>query len=115
MHETSIVQNLFEIIDTISRENNLTKIEKVTVSIGKMRMIVPEIFQFAFDAARKDSIAHNAVLNMILVPIKIRCAQCESESIVEDNTYICPVCSSIEVEVIDGDEILITSIEGDKE
>ena len=115
MHEMSIVENLFDIIDEISEENKLIKISKVIVQLGAMRAVIPESFQFAFDTIKKDTIAKDAKLIMELIPIKLHCRTCGVNSIVEDHVFFCPRCQSQDIEVIEGEDIIISSLEGDKE
>lgn len=114
MHEMSIVAHLFEIIGEIAQENKLKTISKVTVQIGAMRAVIPETFQFAFDSSKAQSIAKNAELVLVPVPIKQKCNECLRESVVEDHVYHCGACNSTDIEVIDGKDIIISSLEGDR-
>lgn len=113
MHELSIMNSLFDILQDIAKENNLKKIYKVTLSVGKMRQIVPVAMEMAFTAVTNGSVAEGAKLEMESIPIKMRCSSCGDEFLVEHNIFICPNCESSKLEIISGDELIIKNIEGE--
>jgi hydrogenase nickel incorporation protein HypA/HybF len=113
MHEFAIVSNLFEIMERIAAENNLKKISSVTLSVGKMRQVVPVAMDMAFEAITKGTLAEGAKLQLEFVPIRMKCASCKSEFDVESHVYICPGCESGLLELIEGQELLIKSMEGE--
>jgi len=43
----------------------------------------------------------------------MRCESCSSEFVVEAHVYLCPECQSVDLELIDGQELLIKNIEGE--
>lgn len=113
MHEFGIIHSVFKILEDIANKNNLKSIDKVTLSIGKLRQITPEFLQFAFDSVSQDTIAANAKLIIEEIPIKMGCKLCNQEFVVTRNTYICPKCGEAGIEVLTGKEILIKSVEGE--
>ena len=113
MHEYSIVDNIFRIVISTAEKEGLKKITKINLCIGKMRQVVPEIMQFAFNAIAIETVASGAVLEITQVPVEITCNNCKAKSIVDDNIYICPSCGSSQLEIIRGKELFIESIEGD--
>lgn len=113
MHELSIVENLLGIIKSVAEENKMSRVTRVHLKIGNLRQIVPEMFQFAFDTAKKGTIAESASLGMTFVPAKAVCRTCGREFIVDDNFFICEGCSGIDVDVIEGKELLIDTMEGE--
>lgn len=114
MHEFSIIENILAIIEEIAENEKLTSISKVTLLIGKMRQIVPDTMSFAFEAAAKDTIAGSATLEMEFVPIKIHCNDCSNEFIVNNHTYVCERCGSTDLSVLEGQELIIKNIEGER-
>lgn len=113
MHETAIVQDMFHIIDQVAEENQLKRIDRVNFVIGKMMQIVPELFYFAFDAAKEGTIAENSEVNLEFLPIKMKCKSCGHEFLIENNVFYCPQCQSSKLDLIQGKELLIKSIEGE--
>ncbi|MGQ1784936.1 MULTISPECIES: hydrogenase maturation nickel metallochaperone HypA [unclassified Saccharicrinis] len=112
MHEIAIVNNLFEIIIEVSQKEKLSKISKVNFLLGEIQQIVPEIFRFAFESAAENTIAQDAILNIEIVPIKAQCNNCKEIFHVKDFFY-CPKCQSNNLNLINGNELTIKSIEGE--
>jgi hydrogenase nickel incorporation protein HypA/HybF len=114
MHELSVVQNIFLTIEKVALANNLKKVTKIVLKVGKLRQLVPEFLHFAFTTIAKNTIAENAVFEIELVPIKMRCNSCQRGFIVEENIYFCDKCGSSDLEMLAGKEIILDNIEGEK-
>jgi len=115
MHELGIIQNIFSILEEVAEEHRLIAIHKVTLKLGKLQQIVPEMLRFAFDTVAKGTKAEGAVLELKEVPIKMQCQTCGTDFIVEEHIYICPECSGTSLMTLEGMEIFLESIEGDQE
>lgn len=113
MHEISIVESLIDIVKSVAEENKLKKIEKLHLCIGDMRQIVPEALLFAFEIVGKGTVAEGATVEITHIPASGRCESCNSAFAVEEFCFICPVCSSGNVSVVQGKELYIDSLEGD--
>jgi hydrogenase nickel incorporation protein HypA/HybF len=113
MHETAIVEDMFRIIGEVARKENLSRIDKVHFSIGEMMQIVPDLFRFAFDAAKENTIAKEAELEIEFLPVKMRCKSCGHEFVVRKQHFSCDACGSFDLDMIQGREMLIKSIEGE--
>ncbi len=81
MHEFSIIEKLFNIVLEQAEQNQLINVKKIHLKIGKLRQIIPEFLEFAFEQVTKDTVAEDAKLT---------------------------------IEIIDGKDIILESIEGDK-
>ena len=113
MHEFSIVSNLFSIIEDLITEHDLKKVSKVTLEIGKMRQVVPVAMKMAFDAISEGTPVEGATLEMNFVPITMECRACNHKFQVEENVYLCPQCQSPQLELVEGQELIIKNIEGE--
>jgi len=113
MHETAIVEDMFRIIDEVAKKEQLSRIDKVHFTIGKMLQVVPELFYFAFDSVKVDTIAAEAIVEIEFLPVKMQCNQCNHTFEISDNTFYCPVCNGADLDLIQGKELLIKSIEGE--
>ena len=114
MHELGIISNLFTLIDEVAEEHGLRKVTRIKVKLGQLQQIVPEMLQFAFESVSKGSRSEDAALDVEYVPIKMKCQSCGQEFIVDDHLYICPECEQTELEMLEGMEILLESIEGEQ-
>lgn len=113
MHELKIIQDIFPLIEKVAKENRLKSINKVVLSIGKLRQVKSEFLQFAFVTLAKNTIAKDATLIIQQIPVTVSCQSCKKQFAVEENIYICPKCGSVTLEVLTGKEIILESVDGE--
>ncbi len=114
MHELGIIQNIFHILEDLSEENHLTAITRVRLKVGQLQQIVPDMLDFAFENVAKGTKAEGADLEIERVPILMQCRTCHTEFVVAEHTYICPQCSGTSLDTLQGTEIILESIEGER-
>ena len=113
MHEISIIDELVVSLGKIAETEKLNSVSRIRLHIGKLRQVVPEVFQFFFAQAVKDSFLESAELDIRWIPVTIRCDDCGSVCEVEDNFFVCDKCKSFANTVMTGKELLIYSVEGE--
>jgi hydrogenase nickel incorporation protein HypA/HybF len=114
MHEIRIAKDLSEIVLEVAGKEKLSVVSKINISFGEMIQIVPDIFDFAFREAVKDTIASSAVVDIEIVQVKLRCRVCNYEFNLNNSLFSCDKCSSFDLDIINGKEMFIKSIEGEK-
>lgn len=113
MHELRIAEDLSVIVLEAAKREKLSRVTKVNVIFGQMIQIVPDIFRFAFSETVRDSIAEDALVEIEIMPVKMKCGECKNEFRVSDNSFTCDVCGSADLEFIQGKELYVKSIEGE--
>lgn len=113
MHELSVTESIIKICCEEAEKNNLKNITKINLKIGELSSFVPQSIQYYFDIISKDTKVQGAVLNVEKVPIKIHCNVCGEKNVVNINKIICPKCYESNIEIIEGREFLIHSVEGE--
>jgi hydrogenase nickel incorporation protein HypA/HybF len=113
MHEFRIAEDLSAIVLDTALSNNLLRVTKVNIVFGQMVQIVPDIFEFAFREIVRNSIAESAELYIKIVPVKMKCMNCGNVFMVVENLFACNICSSADLEIVQGKELFIKSIEGE--
>lgn len=114
MHELRIAEDLQKIILEVAGTGNLKKVSIINLQFGEMVQIVPEIFRIAFEEASRSTIVEGAELKIEVTSVKLRCLNCLREyEILSENKYECVNCDSNDMEIIQGKELLIKSIEGE--
>lgn len=111
MHELSMIANLFEILEEKAAEKNSKRITGVKLQVGLLSGIVPELLQSAFDIYKKDTIASEAEMEIVKVPLKILCRDCQEEMIKEDFVFICGKCGSTNLKTLTGTELYLEKME----
>jgi hydrogenase nickel incorporation protein HypA/HybF len=108
VHELSICSSIVGIV----REHASGRaVRTVNVRIGAIRQIVPDTLIYCWSLVTEDSDLDGAELNVERVPAKIRCTDCGHLQVLEQLAMVCPSCSSQAVDLVEGDEFLITSLD----
>ncbi|SNZ06948.1 Hydrogenase-3 nickel incorporation protein HypA [Persephonella hydrogeniphila] len=113
MHEFSVVQSLIGLIEENARQNNARSVSKVVVKIGKMSGIEPHLLKIAFDTFKEKTICENAELEMIIQDVVAKCEDCGKEFVIENYRFVCPECEGFNLQVIDGEDMYLMSLEMD--
>lgn len=111
MHEYSIVQSLLDSCEESARQNSATKVTKVVVKIGVMSGVEPDLLKTAFDTFKEHTMCDTAEFVLNIQPVLIRCKSCDNESTLEKHEYNCPKCESIDIEILDGEEMFLMQLE----
>ncbi len=111
MHELSVCQSIISQALQVAKQNNAHIISKIELAIGPLAGIDIQLLQHAFPLASAGTIAKDAKLTTVNLPLKIRCLSCFKESSAQPNRLVCSHCGDWHTQVISGDEMLIKSIE----
>jgi len=111
MHELSVVSSLFEILEEKAREAGAVRVTAVTVRVGRLSGVVPDLLESAFDAFKKETIAAGASLRVETPPLRVRCRSCGEESSTEEPLFACPGCGAPGLEILEGMDIFLQKLE----
>ncbi|MCX7973537.1 MAG: hydrogenase maturation nickel metallochaperone HypA [Candidatus Aminicenantes bacterium] len=111
MHELSLIASLFEILETQKEKEGFKKIIAVQLRCGLLSGVVPECLQTAFEIYKKDTLASEARLILEVVPVKFKCRFCGQIETAQDFPLICSQCQRSEVEILEGTELTLISLE----
>jgi hydrogenase nickel incorporation protein HypA/HybF len=113
MHEMGITQGILAASFDAAEEANCTRITEIRVSVGEMTEVVDFALQFAFEALTPGTMAEGATLVITSVAARSKCLECGIEYEHDRFQMVCPECSAMSVELLQGRELLIDSIECD--
>lgn len=111
MHEYSIVQALIDQCETLAVTNKATLITKVVVKIGQYSGVEPHLLETAFETFKDHTVCENAEFIMNIQPLVIVCSDCQSTSVLDQPHYVCPICESLDIRVIEGEDMILMSLE----
>lgn len=113
MHEISLVQGLLDQLHSIARENNTSRVLKVTMLIGPLSGVVVESFQFGFDIlSKQDDLVRDAELVMIIPEVSYRCSNCGHEEVTSGaRPEQCAACSDRILIAETGDDLILQQVE----
>ena len=110
MHEMSIAEELVKQVVDVARENGGRSVGEVEVELGVFRQVVPEALEIAFAVVAEGTVAEGAVLKMTEKGIVGLCRVCQNRFEASLKTFQCPKCNEADVEIIEGDDIMLTSM-----
>ena len=111
MHELGIVMNVLEQADAVAAENNAEKVLQVTMEVGEVSSVVPELFIDAFNWAKKKTrFLQEAALEMIIIEGRTYCKNCGETYKTTAYGKECPHCGSFETYLLTGDQVIIKDL-----
>ena len=112
MHELSIANRLVEIVSELAGNEGAQSVQRVTIRLGALSCVHKHSLEACFQLVTEGTAAEGATLAVIEVPVTIFCAGCDREfQLPGIQRYRCPVCNESEIEIRNGQEIEIESIE----
>lgn len=115
MHEYAICENILSIvkaeINKLLEKNKNIRLKEVRLKIGGMRQIIPDYLTFAYKTLTNDTQLFNSELNICVIPIKISCLNCDFNGDLPDKKLLCPKCHSESINILNGKELFVESIE----
>jgi hydrogenase nickel incorporation protein HypA/HybF len=109
VHELSICSS---IADIARRRADGRAISVINVRVGQLRQIVPETLVYCWSLVSEETTLAGSRIVVESVPARIRCRSCEQTADVGDlPVFACAGCGGIDVQVVAGEEFLITSLE----
>ncbi len=109
MHELSLCEAIADVAKTHADGR---QVDVVRVRIGALRQVVPESLSFCWTLVRDAEDMPQAELELECVGAEVRCRACGRRSDITSAWSIwCPQCDSSDVEVLRGNEFLVTSLD----
>jgi hydrogenase nickel incorporation protein HypA/HybF len=111
MHELSLAQNIISIIEEQMRNRPQSRVKAVYMQVGKMSNVLVDSLIFGFDTLISGTAFQGTRLVIEEPPVKVKCSVCSAESEIEQFNFCCAACGGVDVEVIGGNELFVSSIE----
>jgi hydrogenase nickel incorporation protein HypA/HybF len=115
MHELAICQSLMEQVESIANERDAKCVTSITIGIGPLSGVEFQLLKNAYPIASAGTVAEDAELIIEHLPIKVRCNQCGAESDALPNKLTCKQCGDWRTTLISGDEMMLMSLELEKQ
>lgn len=111
MHELAVCQSLMNQVENIAVEHNALCVTSIIVGMGPLSGVEAQLLKNAYSIARAGTVAKDAKLIIEVLPVRIKCSQCGSESHALPNKLICKDCGDWRTTLLSGDELLLMSVE----
>lgn len=114
MHELSIAQSIFEVLEAEAMNRPGARFRKVGLRIGELASVDPEALRFGFEVLAKESRWDPLELDIEWCPRRQKCPRCAETFAVQDLNCTCPHCGEMRTTCVAGDELDIAYLEVDE-
>lgn len=115
MHEMAIAQSLLAMAEEEIGRRNCSRLELVRVEYGALSGVVPESLQFCFETMIKGTPHEGGRLELICLPLRLRCPFCGEVFGGEGQDALwqpCPGCGEQFGHVVEqGKELILSRLE----
>lgn len=108
MHELALCRS---VVATVAPHADGRPVSRVHLRIGHLRQVVPGALDLAWRAVTEGTDLDGAVLDVEDVPAVVRCRRCAAETRLEWPVLVCGACEGRDVELVSGEELLVTAID----
>jgi hydrogenase nickel incorporation protein HypA/HybF len=108
VHELAIADSIVRIASEHAAGRRVASVEVV---VGRLRQVVPSALEFSFGLVAEGTPVEGAALAIEDVEAGGRCRRCGAESRFGDFPFACGACGSLDVEVTQGEELYVASLE----
>ena len=108
MHELAIADSVVRIASAHAAGRKVVAVE---LKVGHLRQVVPPALEFAFGLVAEGTELEGAELRMEVVPAAGRCRECGADTPLPEMPLRCARCGGFDVDVLQGEELLVDSLE----
>ena len=109
MHELSMCESIYEIVDRTAAGRTVTVIH---LQVGQLRQVVPDTLTYCWTVVSNQTTLAGSQLVVDTVPVTLRCLDCSSTTTLTDELLLlCAQCDGAHVSVTTGEELMLSSLE----
>jgi hydrogenase nickel incorporation protein HypA/HybF len=108
VHELAIAESVVRIACAHADGRRVTRVD---LKVGHLRQVVPSALEFGFGLVATGTEVEGAELAMEVVPAAGRCRGCGADTPLPEFPFTCACCGGFDVEVLQGEELLVDSLE----
>jgi len=113
MHEFSIAESILQRALAEAEKHQAKRICALGIKVGKASHIERESLELCLRAVAKGTIAENARTEIIPLELTAKCRKCGHTFTVQSNQQLCPGCGGENLEILNGSEVFLESLEVD--
>jgi len=110
MHELSVCNALLGQVERVAAEHGASRVASITVRVGPLSGVEPDLLRNAYPIAAAGSIAESAELTLEPADIVVTCTACGRESPARVNRLLCGHCGDFRTRVVSGDELMLMQV-----
>ncbi|MCR5154237.1 MAG: hydrogenase maturation nickel metallochaperone HypA [Lachnospiraceae bacterium] len=112
MHELGVTFYIVDDVKKVAKENNVNKVESVTVELGEVSTVIPDYLVDVWNWAvgKEEGPIKGAKLLIEKIDAVTYCENCKGEYPTVAHGKICPYCGSDKTYLLRGNEVNIKNI-----
>ena len=110
MHELSIATSILKTAEQEVKDNGGEKILEIHLEIGKLSGVEIQSLHFVWELCVHETVLQDAKVTITEPEGKAKCAECETEYLLEKIFDSCPNCNSPFKNIISGKELKIKKL-----
>ena len=112
MHELGVVFHCIKEVNEIAAENRVARVNSVTIQLGEVSTVIPELFEDCWNwAVKKETVLKDAKIHIERINAITFCEDCRKEYPTVEYGRTCPFCGSERTYLVQGNEFMIKEIE----
>lgn len=112
MHELGVVFHCIKEVNEIAAENKVARVNSVTIQLGEVSTVIPELFEDCWNwAVKKETVLKDAKIHIERINAISFCEDCRKEYPTVEYGRTCPFCGSERTYLVQGNEFMIKEIE----
>ena len=111
VHEFSVCQALLNQLAELAAERGADRVTRITIEVGPLSGIDPDLLAGAFAVARDGGCAAGAALAIERTVVEISCISCGAQSRTAPNRLVCSACGGYRTRVVAGEELRLRRVE----
>jgi len=93
------------------RDCGATRVKKVRLEVGALAAVEPQALRFGFGVVSRGTQAEGSELDIVIVPGRAWCAQCEAERDIVRYGGSCQICGAVMLPRGGGDMLRVRELE----
>ena len=110
MHEQSLIRSLLSQVAELAERHQASQVDVIEVEVGPLSGVETLLLQSAFEQRPPLDLFRTTSLRIHEVPLTAICHDCRAEFDLTTFRFLCPHCSSTNVNVIRGDEVRLLTV-----
>jgi hydrogenase nickel incorporation protein HypA/HybF len=110
MHELAICQGMINQVEQIAQQQGAASVDQIVLSLGVLSGVEAPMLKRAFEIARMGTVAQGAELEIRTGPVVVECRKCGNSNEARANRLLCDACGGWQVNVMQGDEMLLLEV-----
>jgi hydrogenase nickel incorporation protein HypA/HybF len=103
--------NLIDQLGGLVRQHGAISVARLEVEVGSLCGVEACLLEDAFGLVRMGTVAEQAELCTRVIAPRVRCRQCHAEGDTAPNKLFCPVCRSLDTDLVRGQALILARVE----